>query len=343
MERLLVFVFIVFPASLNSHAASVFPIRPDDSRAVYLTPGCFAAAARGQAGSSAAIQSAIDKVEETTVEGIPFIPPGRYLIPKTIYVWSGIRLIGDGANRSVFLRALHPPGYQQGIASTFFCSGNPAAVCIRFRVAQHGGLAHMNFHIGSGLAALNDMGNEARLTLVHDEFRQTPTAAAIDPDHSDELWITNSRFENISGPAVLIGNGQSRMTEVNFEDFICRNVPVFARFRGSGCEFRAPSSTCDVKIFSHGLRPPSFGAPGGIQTSFTAPLFKPRSCPRQTLSGRSLPNPFGSTSARSAFAATASRTTPPPSSRPSIRIRSFTFPPAVLSSQLRFPSAPTAS
>lgn len=364
MKRLLVFVFFVFATSLNSQSASVYPTRLDDPQAVYLTPGQFPVDPQGQADSSAAIQAAIDKVEETTGEGILFIPEGRYRITRTIYVWSGIRLIGYGANRPVFVLAPNTPGYQKGLAYMFFYAGNrphptagrrfpfrlppappggvpydpsisdanpgtfysamsnidfeigdgnPAAVCIRFHVAQHGYLAHMDFHIGSALAALNDIGNEAEdlhfhggrygiltkkpspawqftlidstfdgqreasireneanLTLVHDEFRDTPTAVAIDPAYSDELWIKNSRFENISGPAVVISNEQSRMTEVNFEDILCRQVPVFAKFRESGHELHAPSSTYHVKAFSHGLTLSSFGAVGAIQTRFTA-------------------------------------------------------------------------
>ncbi len=39
--------------------------------------------------------------------------------------------------------------------------GNPAAIAIRFHVAQHAYLSHMDFHIGSGLAALTEVGNEA--------------------------------------------------------------------------------------------------------------------------------------------------------------------------------------
>jgi polygalacturonase len=37
--------------------------------------------------------------------------------------------------------------------------GNPAAIAVRFHVAQHGVLEHMNFEIGSGLAALTQIGN----------------------------------------------------------------------------------------------------------------------------------------------------------------------------------------
>lgn len=39
--------------------------------------------------------------------------------------------------------------------------GNPAAVGIRFHVAQHAFLAHMDFHIRSGLAGVYQVGNEA--------------------------------------------------------------------------------------------------------------------------------------------------------------------------------------
>ena len=39
--------------------------------------------------------------------------------------------------------------------------GNTAAVAIRFHAAQHAYLSHMDFHVGSGLAALTQIGNEA--------------------------------------------------------------------------------------------------------------------------------------------------------------------------------------
>jgi hypothetical protein len=40
--------------------------------------------------------------------------------------------------------------------------GNPAAIGIRFHAAQHAYLSHMDFHIGSGLAALTEIGNYAQ-------------------------------------------------------------------------------------------------------------------------------------------------------------------------------------
>ena len=40
--------------------------------------------------------------------------------------------------------------------------GNPAAIGIRFHAAQHAYLSHMDFHTGSGLAALTEIGNYAQ-------------------------------------------------------------------------------------------------------------------------------------------------------------------------------------
>jgi hypothetical protein len=63
------------------------------------------------------------------------------------------------------------PGIADADQNTFYTAisnidfeigdGNPAAVAIRMHGAQHCFLSHMDFHIGSGLAALTEIGNEA--------------------------------------------------------------------------------------------------------------------------------------------------------------------------------------
>ena len=157
---------------------------------------------------------------------VPFPPPGS--VPPN-------DAIAD-ANSGTFYSAMSNIDFEIG-------EGNPAAVAIRFHVAQHAYLSHMDFHIGSGLAALHQVGNEAEdlhfyggrygiltektspawqftlidsvfegqreaaireheagLTLIRDTFRNVPTAIDIDPQYSDELWVKDSRFEDISGP-----------------------------------------------------------------------------------------------------------------------------------------------
>ena len=166
--------------------------------------------ADGVGDDTTAIQAAIDKAEGGVREGIVFIPSGRYRLTRTVYLWPGVRLIGYGETRPVFVLADNTPGFQTGVGvmvmftgaspaaiqrsgkrvpfpppgsvppndnvadadeDTFYSAmsnidfeigaGNPAAIAIRFHVAQHAYLSHMDFHTGSGLAALTEVGNEA--------------------------------------------------------------------------------------------------------------------------------------------------------------------------------------
>src|SRR5580704_16790335 len=90
-------VLPALPAAANS--ASYYPARLEDAKAVYLTADSFGVRGDRITDDSEALQKAINKVQETTNQGILFIHAGRYRLPKTIYVWPGIRLIGFGAAR----------------------------------------------------------------------------------------------------------------------------------------------------------------------------------------------------------------------------------------------------
>ena len=171
---------------------SFYSARLDDPRAVYLTADRFAVKGDGIADDSVAIQEAINKVREITNQGILFVPAAHYRLTKTIYIWPGIRLIGYGATRPVFVLGANTPGFQNGPTymvyfagsgpnpngpprdaspGTFYSAmsnvdieiqdGNPGAVGVRAHYAQHCFLAHMDFHIGSGLAGIHDGGNVA--------------------------------------------------------------------------------------------------------------------------------------------------------------------------------------
>ena len=180
-------------AGYDAAAQSSYPIRPDDQHAVYLTRQDFGAQGDGVADDSDALQRAIDRAQETVHHGIVFVPEGRYRLTRTIHVWVGIRLIGYGAHRPVFVLAANTPRFQEGadrdmlwftdertpeaqpIADasefTFFSAvsnidfeigeGNPAAVAIRFNVAQHSFVAHADFRLGSARAAIEHVGNQA--------------------------------------------------------------------------------------------------------------------------------------------------------------------------------------
>jgi len=202
---------------------SYYTVRLDDAKAIYLTRDSFPVHGDGLADDTAALQQAIDKVQETSAQGIVFVPEGRYRLSKTIYIWPGIRVIGYGATRPVLVLGENTPGYQdrdkenlmvffaggrpgagRGLrdsgspggqtsgrgrgaqasqsegdrgqppdagAGTFYSAlsnidieikdGNPGAVGVRAHYAQHCFLAHMDFHIGSGIAAIHEGGNVA--------------------------------------------------------------------------------------------------------------------------------------------------------------------------------------
>src|SRR5262249_26884876 len=133
---------------------------------------------------------------ETTKHGIVFVPEGKYRLTRPVYVWGGIRILGvtgEGKKRPVFYLANKTVGYQEdapkymlqfvsarpkewteikdGNPGTFYSAlsdinfeigeGNPAAVGVRFHVAQHCYVSHAEFHIGSGRAGIDGAGNES--------------------------------------------------------------------------------------------------------------------------------------------------------------------------------------
>ena len=77
---------------------------------------------------------------------VPFPPPS--VVPFDPKIWD--------ANPSTFYSAMSNVDMEIG-------AGNPAATGIRFRIAQHGFLSHMDFRLGSGFAGIYQAGN-----VVHD-------------------------------------------------------------------------------------------------------------------------------------------------------------------------------
>jgi hypothetical protein len=346
-------ILCICPAAF---AASVITGRPEDPKAIYLE----ASAATGD--GSDVLQAAIDKASGTGREGIVFVPAGRYSLTRTVYLWPGVRLIGYGSTRPVFVLPPNTPGFQKGMGvmvmftgltpherpragdriafpppgsvppnnnvadanpNTFYSAmsnidfeigdGNPAAVAVRFHVAQHSFLTHMDFHLGSGLAGVYQAGNEAEdlhfyggrygiltektspawqftlidsvfegqreaaireheagLTLIRDTFRDVPKAIDIDDGYPDQLWVKDSRFENISGPVVTISLEKSPLTEIGFENAVLSNAPVFARLRESGKTVAGKSAVYEVKNFTYGLIVPGEGQMGSIGMRYEA-------------------------------------------------------------------------
>src|ERR1017187_6085022 len=127
---LLRMLFAALLAMASSWGASYYTVRLDDPKAVYLTPDNFPVHGDGLADDTEAIQQAINKVQETTSQGIVLVPQGRYRLTKTVNIWPGIRVIGYGATRPVFLLAENTPGYHDKDNERymiFFAGSRPGA------------------------------------------------------------------------------------------------------------------------------------------------------------------------------------------------------------------------
>jgi sugar lactone lactonase YvrE len=350
LKSLLVLVALQFFAT-NLSAASYYTQQPSDPQAVVAAPGHFGIHGDGKADDSEGLQQAINKLQEDRGEGVVLLPSGRYRFSKTVYIWPGIRLIGYGQTRPVLVLAANTPGYQNnpnyliffagqrpgvrgtgGFSSseqkpqdanpgTFYSAmsnvdieigdGNSGAVGVRGRYAQHCFLAHIDFHIGSGLAGIHDGGNvaqdvhfyggkygiwtrkpspgwqfavidatfegqreaairehEAGLTLVRPQFKNVPTAIDIDATYPEELWIKDGRFENVTGPAIVVSNENNPHTEINAQNAACVNVPIFAKFRESGKIVHRKENAYVVSEFSHGLHYKDIGSTPEIEDVF---------------------------------------------------------------------------
>ena len=219
-----VLLSFVFPVSARS--SSFYTQRLEDPKAVYITPS--------GGDDTAALQKAINRVQETTRQGIVLLAPGQYHISDTIYIWPGIRLIGYGAERPVIVLPANTPGF--GDAShekvmfffagrrprndrdsvpdanpgTFYSAlanidievedGNAGAVAVRARYAQHCFLAHMDFRLGSALAGIHEGGN-----VVEDVhfFGGTHAIWTSKPSPGWQFTLIDCSFEDQREAAIL--------------------------------------------------------------------------------------------------------------------------------------------
>ncbi|HVU84351.1 MAG TPA: glycosyl hydrolase family 28-related protein, partial [Puia sp.] len=181
-----------------TESRSFYPEKPVDEEAVYFLADHFPVKADGKTDVSDALQDAINQVKNEHNFGILFIPSGKYLISKTIYIPRTVRVIGYGASRPEIILAKNSPGFQQpdsndkghakymiwftssvvkpgeevndAGAGTFYSGlsninltisdGNPFAVALRAHFAQHSFIEHVDVHTGNGKAGLFDVGNE---------------------------------------------------------------------------------------------------------------------------------------------------------------------------------------
>ena len=167
------------------YGKSIFLTKPNDPIAAVFTPEAFGACPDGTGDNTAALQRAIDEVVEKHYHGIIYVPEGTYRFTDTVQLWRGIRLIGYGASRPVFILAGSNARFMRAQIrntsstsatrspektiryamrrirrSTAACAisistsvmGNAGAVACRYRIAQLCSLEDIDFHINDAYA-----------------------------------------------------------------------------------------------------------------------------------------------------------------------------------------------
>jgi len=178
--------------SINSFAGkSVYSLKFDDPRGVFFTEESYGVKADGRTDVSDTLQKVLNEIKSERGFGTLYLPEGKYLLTKTVYVPDAIRIVGYGRTRPVFVLGKNTPGFDnepkpmlwftggivrdeskvtEGNAGTFYSGisnvdfriekGNPMAVGLRTHVAQHGVFDHITIHGGDGYACLSEVGNE---------------------------------------------------------------------------------------------------------------------------------------------------------------------------------------
>lgn len=95
---------------------------------------------------------------------------------------------------------------------------------------------------------------ESGLSIVNIHAKKIPTVFLIEENYADRLYIENSRFEDVSGPAIIVSNENNSNNQITLKNVDCRNVPVLVKYRRSNSETKIPHKIYNIRNFSHGLQ-----------------------------------------------------------------------------------------
>lgn len=126
---------------------------------------------------------------------------------------------------------------------------------------------------------------EGGLTMVRPYMKDVPTAIEIRENYSDRIFIEDGRFENISGPALIVSNENNSTNQISLRNVDCNNVPVLVHFRRSGTETDGAGKMYNVINFTHGIHMdslmdnPKVDSRVDLKPMTSMPGFAPRDIP----------------------------------------------------------------
>lgn len=108
--------------------------------------------------------------------------------------------------------------------------------------------AHFEGQRVAGISSEN-----AGLTLVRPQFEDMPTAILMHPERGEQLWLKDARMTRITSAALTLGNESSARNQVNVENLVAEDAPIFAYLPNLEKRVDAPGRRYRVKSYSQGL------------------------------------------------------------------------------------------
>jgi hypothetical protein len=94
---------------------------------------------------------------------------------------------------------------------------------------------------------------EAGLTITRMIVKDVPTVIETVDNFFEKLYIEDSQFDNVTGPAVIISTERNVFTQINLRNIDCCNVPILVAFRQSGKQVKGPTAIYKVNALTHGV------------------------------------------------------------------------------------------
>lgn len=256
--RLLCLALLLAPLPALGESISVYRAQPDDPRAITvkgtgdgraddsdaIQQAIDAAAKRGQGGvvflpsGRYRISRTIFLRSAVRVFGVGATRPVILLGDNTAGYGAGVAAMVSFTGEDQYRVGAVPvppptsvpanPGIFDATSSTFYSAlsnvdfeigeGNAGAVAVRFRVAQHGFLRHVDFHLGSGLAGIYQAGNEC------EDLRFYGGRYGILTEKTSPAWqftLIDSEFEGQRGAAI-----REHEVDLTLVNVAIRDTPV---------------------------------------------------------------------------------------------------------------------
>ncbi|WP_291909024.1 glycosyl hydrolase family 28-related protein [Chitinophaga sp. CB10] len=95
---------------------------------------------------------------------------------------------------------------------------------------------------------------EAGFTIVRMQVKNAPAAIQVERNYWEKIYIEDSRFENISGPAITVSNEGNANMQLNIRQLACSKVPVLLHFPQGDSSAKAPAAVYAVRSLTYGLQ-----------------------------------------------------------------------------------------